>query len=266
MRRLTQRECTRILTTRFRDLEHRRLTDIKTSELAAVLDMIEKPAERRNGFVWLRAFLTWCYQRGYLDINPISRLRPPASSRPRERVLSDPELICVWNASQSTSCAAYGALVRLCLLSGQRRGQWQQLQPEFILGDTITWPSGVMKANRPHTIPLNDAIRREIGDHTFRGWKEDYQKRTLDKRAGIPHFTMHDLRRTAATRMADLGVAPHVVERLLAHAQPTMQGIYNRASYIVEMRDALNRWHHHLQTLMGQNVASRQHAATCGSM
>lgn len=250
-RRLTQRECTRILTTRFTALEPRRLTDLKTSELATLLDGIQAPSEKRNAFVWLRVFLNWCYQRGYLDMNPISRIKSIKASPSRDRVLSDLELVKVWNASYELNSGEYGALVRLCILTGQRRGQWQQFRPEFLEAETITWPASVMKGNKPHTIPLTDLIKREIGNHTFKGWNEDYQKRSLDRLAGIPHFTIHDLRRTVATHLAELGIAPHIIEHLLAHATGTaISRTYNRATYLPEMRAALIRWEERLLSLV----------------
>jgi integrase len=160
MRRLTQRECTRILRTRFTALSQRRLTELKTSELATLLDGIAAPAERRNAFVWLRTFLNWAYSRGYLDTNPITRLKPPPLSRPRERVLSDEEIVKVWHASYSATPPQYGALVRLLMLSLQRKGQWEQFRPEFIHLDKIIFPSEVMKGAREHTIPLTPLIKK----------------------------------------------------------------------------------------------------------
>jgi hypothetical protein len=93
MRPGSQKQAIRLLSTRFSALSRRRLTHLKTSELAAALDDIEAPGEKLNAFIYLRAFLNWCYQRGYLDQNPISRLKAPPASRTRERVLSDQELV-----------------------------------------------------------------------------------------------------------------------------------------------------------------------------
>lgn len=64
---------------------------------------------------------------------------------------------------------------------------------------------------------------------------------------------MHDLRRTAATRMAELGILPHVVERVLNHVSGTfgrVAGIYDRFQYVDEMRDALTTWESHVLSLV----------------
>jgi integrase len=128
MRRLTQKECTRLLTRRFTALSNRSLAAIKTSELAIILDGIAAPLERRNAFVWLRVFMTWCYRRGYIDENPMGRLKAPPPSKPRERALSMSEIVTVWRATYHLTSPRYAALVRILILSGQRRGQWQQFR------------------------------------------------------------------------------------------------------------------------------------------
>src|SRR5207248_1197134 len=145
MRPGSQRQCRRILDTHFSRLKKRRLPELKTSELAAILDGITAHSEKRNGFVWLRTFLNWCYRRGYLDQNPISRLRGYGASRTRERVLSDAELVAVWRASFETINPDFGALLRVLILSGQRKGQWLAFEPNFIQGDTIVWTGAFMK-------------------------------------------------------------------------------------------------------------------------
>jgi integrase len=69
----------------------------------------------------------------------------------------------------------------------------------------------------------------------------------------LPPFTLHDLRRTAASGMARLGIAPHVVERLLNHSGGTIRGvaaIYNRHSYAPEMRHAVDLWAAHVAGLV----------------
>jgi integrase len=125
-----------------------------------------------------------------------------------------------------------------------------QFQPEFIEGDIVVFPASVMKAGRTHTLPLTDAMRREIENHPFSGWNEDYQKQQLDRLAGIPHFTAHDLRRSWATLAAEeLDVAPHIIEAVLAHASGSQVArTYNPARYIEPMRAVLLAFERHLET------------------
>jgi integrase len=252
MRPGSQEQAIRILSKRFTALTHRRLTDLRTSELAATIDAIHAPGEKLNGFIYLRAFLNWCYQRGYLDQNPISRLKAPPPSRERENVLSNAELIRVWNTASEGS---FGAFIRLLILTAQRKGQWYAFRPEFIHGDTIVFPGHVMKQGKTHVIPLTPTIARTIGNHSFTGWSEGRNKRGLLKLSQTSGWTLHDLRRTTATRMAELGIAPHVIERILAHSSGSISrvaAIYNRATYLPEMKSALLSFEEWLQALLSK--------------
>lgn len=109
-----------------------------------------------------------------------------------------------------------------------------------------------MKGNRPHAIPLGDMASAILGERPkpllFAG---DRGKRftnfsNMEKefdRLNIPGWTLHDLRRTFATEWAKLGIPPHVPERMLAHSTSTISGvaaIYNRHSYLPEMREAVS--------------------------
>lgn len=86
-------------------------------------------------------------------------------------------------------------------------------------------------------------------------------KRRLDDLSGVCDWTLHDLRRTAATHMAKLGVAPHVIERILNHTTGTLggvAGIYNRFQYLPEMWAALELWAEHI----GKLEDTEAHTAT----
>ena len=89
----------------------------------------------------------------------------------------------------------------------------------------------------------------------------DAGRRGEADKAGIEHFTPHDLRRTAATGMAGLGVAPHVVDRILNHASGTISGvarIYNRHEYLAERQAALLMWARHIEMLVEPSNVARQ--------
>jgi integrase len=252
MRPGSQAQARRLLERHFRKaFTGRRLEEIRTPELATHLDRIGAPAEQRNAFVWLRTFFNWSYRRGYLDQNPIARLTGLGRSNSRERVLSDAEIVAVWN---NVPEGDYGALVRLLILTGQRKGQWLAFRPSYIQGDTVTWPPDFMKGGRVHTIPCTDLMRRIIGNRAcFGKWTTSYNKRALDKASGTTGWTLHDLRRTFATKLAELGIAPHVIERILAHSGGTISGvaaIYNRHHFLPEMRLAMQKWETRLQALL----------------
>ena len=170
-------------------------------------------------------------------------------------MLSDEELVKVWNTASEGD---FGAFVRLLILTAQRKGQWYAFTSQLVDHNNrlIIWPGSVMKAGKPHSIPLTDTILRTIGNHRFDGFKEQTRKAKLLSDSGTIGWTLHDLRRTTATRMAELGVAPHIIERLLAHAMPRIAGTYNRASYLPEMREALIAWESRIQTLASATEVS----------
>jgi integrase len=252
-RPVTRKECQRLLNKHFRPhLAHKQLADIKTTELAHLLDRIESPSSRRNSRSYLAAFFHWTFRRGYIEANPTSRLERGKAPESRDRVVSDEEIVRIWRACPEDD---YGLIVRLALLTGQRIGQWVRFKPQYLMADEglIVWPRETMKANKAHTIPLtptvHDLIQRRSNVPPCR-WPDDKSKNRLDKASGVTGWTHHDLRRTLATRLAEMGTAPHIIERLLAHSMPTIMGIYNRASYVREMREAMLLWETRLQTLL----------------
>jgi len=121
-----------------------------------------------------------------------------------------------------------------------------------------------MPLSAPALAVLSGIPRRERrnlvfgeGVGAFSGWSK--AKAALDGRvasalgrAPAP-WRLHDIRRTVATRLADLGVRPHVIEAALNHIsghKAGVAGVYNRAAYAAEKRAALTLWGDHLSTLI----------------
>jgi len=248
LRSTTARDVRRTLNRNFAALSKMPLGDITRRDIAPVLDtMLGTPAAMGAAFRHLRAFLRWCVGRGYLDANPIERLPAPKREDSRSRVLSPEELVAIWNAAPDSD---YGRIIKLCMLSGQRRGQWAACRHEYLQGEIVTWPPGVMKAAKAQTLPLTAAVRAHLPDRIgylfptaggipFNNWAAC--KTRLDEASGVTAWRHHDLRRTWATVAADeLNIEPHIIESVLAHATGTaVSRIYNRARYLEPMRRAL---------------------------
>jgi integrase len=235
------------------------LGDIKRSDIAPVLDtMLHIPTAMHSTFKYLRAFLNWCVKRGYIETAPTDRMEPPKRPQSRSRVLSAEELIAVWRSAEDTD---YGRIVKLCILSGQRRGQWGAVRREYIVGDAITWPAEIMKAGKPHTLPLTPTMKALLPDRIgylfpnenaipYGNWTRSKQR--LDDASGVEGHRLHDLRRTWATVAAEeLDIQPHIIESVLAHSSGTaVSRVYNRAKYLEPMRKALlalEEWLHRLR-------------------
>jgi integrase len=262
-------------------------TAIGRADVAARLNVLAKengPVSADRARAALSALCTWAMRDGLLDANPVSATNRPAGPRSRDRVLSDAELVEVWKACRDDD---HGRIVRLLVLTGQRREEVGAMTlDELDLGKAL-WsiPGARTKNHRPHEVPLSDAALsilgqvhrradREMlfgqGEGAFSGWsncKERLDARILAARkaaaekAGadparaktIAPWRLHDLRRTAATRMSDIGIDPHVVEAVLNHvsgAKAGVAGTYNRSAYAKEKREALNRWAEHVTALV----------------
>ena len=214
----------------------------------------------------LAAYFAWCVREGWLDVNVAATINK-LHEETRARVLTDDELRQIWQATGGDD--PYSAIVRLLMLLGCRRAEiggllWGEIDFDAA---TITLPAGRVKNALEHVIPLptaaaeilkaqrrdgRDHVFSDRGPHGFRSWSRG--KAALDARTGISsHWTLHDLRRTFSTRMnGKLGVAPHIVERLLNHisGRSAISRIYNRAIYASEKAAALALWAEHLTALV----------------
>src|SRR5262249_6629475 len=181
----------------------------------------------------------------------------------RTRVLSDTELKAIWAACRDNG---FGAIIRLLVLTGQRKSEIGSLRWDEVQDEQIVLPPQRTKNGRTHGVPLSDAAKAILDkfrsnhrtyvfgryDSGFGGWntaKSELDANIAKASKPIEHWTLHDLRRTAATRMADLGVQPYIIEAVLNHVsghRAGVAGIYNRATYDKEKREALNLWAEHV--------------------
>jgi integrase len=210
----------------------------------------------------LSVLFSWLIQNGRVPANPVVNAgKNPEKSR--ARVLSPAELKLVWD--QVGTDGDYAAIIRLLMLTGARANEIACLRWNEIADGQIVLPGERTKNKREHRLPLApvaaEIIRQQpvradrdlvFGDRTggFSGWsrcKERLDARITKANSGkpLPYWTVHDLRRSAATHMAEIGVLPHIVEAVLNHVsghKDGIAGIYNRAAYEKDKRDALIRW------------------------
>jgi integrase len=217
----------------------------------------------------LSGFFSAAMQDGNAPTNPVIGSWRPNGIEPRDRVLTDAELAAIWQACDGDDDT--DRVVRLLILTGCRRSEiggmaWSELDLDQ---GTWTLPKERSKNGRAHTLPMLPMMRQTIEgvtqvvgrDHLFgirhaNGfslWAEG--KKALDKKLGdkVKPWRLHDLRRSVATKMADIGVQPHIIEAALNHQsghKAGVAGIYNRSSYKIEVRNALATWHDHLRTLV----------------
>jgi integrase len=238
----------------------------------------------------LSNFFTWAMKEGLLGdeaANPVTYTNKTETAA-RDRVLTWAELREVWAGLQDDG---YGDIVRLLMLTGQRREEfggvrWSEIDFDKSL---ITFPPARTKNGLEHDVPMSDRVRailekrsrivgRDLvfgtGKGGFSGWSKskerldhrimEARKKAFGKRAQLmPAWRLHDIRRSVDTHMNELGIEPHIVEAILNHVsgpksgKEGVAGVYNKARYVTQKTDALKRWAAHLLAVFeGKAVAA----------
>jgi integrase len=276
----------------------RRIDTITKRDVIELLDTITdrgSPIMANRVLAHVRAMFNWAVARDVLAVSPCAGVKPPGQARSRDRVLSDDELRLFWAAAGDVG-PPWTGLLRLLLLTGQRREEVGEMTVAEMAGDVWTIPAARAKNGAPHAVPLSDAagavlaahpriksrrgfVFTTTGDSPVSGYskvkarldgqmlaraQQEAVGRGADPAAvTIAHWTLHDLRRTAASGMARLGVNLPVIERVLNHVSGSfggVAGVYNRHSYADEMRRALDLWAAHVLAVVegrcGDNVVT----------
>ena len=236
-------------------------------DVVAIVDRLT-PSVGRALAAYGRACFAWAVRRGSLVGNPFVELPVAPSNVQRDRVLTDAEAVMVWKAAVADA-TSYGPIVRLLLLTGQRREEVCGMDWSELSSDLATWtiPGERTKNKKPSVVPLSapaQAILRvrlsivreqrrglvfpgEGGKVRFGNWSKS--KIGLDAAALVECWRLHDLRRTVATGLQRLGVRLEVTEAVLNHVSGSrggIVGIYQRHDWAKEKRAALDAWALHL--------------------
>jgi integrase len=197
--------------------------------------------------------LRWAAQEDLIPTNFAPDIRR-APEEKRSRVLTKKEIAAIWKACDDlgTREAAknFGRMVRFLLVTAQRRDEAASLHHGHILDGT--WRQTTNKSDRPHSLALPPLALALVGqgaalDYAFAGSAGKISgfsklKIALDKASGVTDWRLHDLRRTAATSMQELGIPNHVVSAVLNHAVPGVGGRYLRSELEKQKAEALQVW------------------------
>jgi integrase len=271
---------------------------VTKNDVLAILDAIVdrgSPITANRCFAVLRKFFNWAADaRGLIVVSPCKGIEAPAAENSRDRVLEDDEIRLAWRAFDAVAWP-FGSLCKLLILTGARRSEiaeasWQEID---LAAKTLTLPGSRTKNGEPHEIPLSDAAVEIIeglphiegkaglvfttnGRTAVSGFSRSRKvieramvaelRKTAIERGEDPEkvevpkpWTLHDLRRTCASGMAGLKIAPHVIEAVLNHKNGTIKGvakIYNRYNYSSEKRQALGAWARRLEAIVTGAEAS----------
>jgi len=260
----------------------RRALEITKSD---VNDLLDAKADRRDRarkgrtdgasvqsnrtFSLLTTLFNWAVSHDLVETNPTAGVRRRVKEVPRDRLLDDDELVRFWGACDAMGLP-FGPLFQLLLLTAQRRGEVGGMRRSELDLEKRMWtvPGSRTKNRKPHSVHLSDLaieiIERlpQIGDSDlvfttnettpvsgFSGAKTRLDQLMDDP----PEWILHDLRRTATSGMARLGVAPHVVDKILNHTAGTIRGVaavYNRYQFEPEREAALEAWGRFVENLV----------------
>jgi integrase len=256
------------------DLPLHKITRLDVTTRVSEINLKSGPSAAGHARLVLSALFAWAIGEGIAGENPVIGSNAPVTQA-RDRVLSDGELAEIWRACPDND---YGRIVKLLMLTGQRRGEiagmrWGEV---FLDECVLRLPAERVKNGLPHEIPLAplalEIIKatpvlaaRELlfgnGPNGFNGWGTpkialDAKIQAARKKAGaksMPPWVVHDLRRAFATGAADLGVQPHVIEAALNHVSGHKRGVagtYNRSPYAREVRAAMALWDDHVRSIV----------------
>ena len=267
-------DTSRYLQTHWKPLHAHAVAAIKRRDVVNVLDDIaakrgKVTADRAKAA--LSGLYAWLIERSDDVVSPVLNVKNRANGGGRDRVLSETEMAAVWRASRDMG--DYGVIIRLLILTGQRKSEIADLEWSEIdfAKEQIEIPGARTKNSRAHVVPLStralaavagvaERVGRDFvfgeGSRGFQGWSKS--KFILDTKlsAEMPPWTLHDIRRSVVTHINENGIAePHVIEAIVNHVsghRAGVAGIYNRAAYAAEKREALRAWGEHVSALVAR--------------
>jgi integrase len=234
----------------------RDFASIGRGDVATLMDKVEQENGTRQANYILQTFSSmanWYAAREDSYRSPIVKGMRRGTPTKRDRILSDDELRAVWRAAEDNG--KHGAIIRLALLTGQRREKIGSIKWDDLDGNVWTIATEAREKGNAGTLVLPDMAmdiinaqeRNASNPYVFPGktsashfcwWSE--AKATFDaKLPPMPHWTIHDLRRTARSLMSGAGIRPDISERVLGHVIAGVEGIYDRHQYREEKAHAL---------------------------
>lgn len=267
----------------------RKLSDIKRHDLVLVLDEIKErgaPVMANRVLAYTRKMFSWAIERAVLEVHPFLMMKRPNKEVSRERNLSETEIHAFWhNLDNCIMSDQIKRALKLILVTGQRPGEVIGMHRNEINGDWWEIPAERSKNRMAHRVFLTATAKHLIGDAAGFIFEspvhpadpvasppnpgKSYESRTMtasikanlphtleskvSNNLKIPHFTPHDLRRTAATQWAEMEISGDMIDRLQNHITKQKQGvghIYNRYSYNKEKQAALEQWERRLNSII----------------
>lgn len=245
---------------------------------------VRNAGDQSHAFTIGRAFFNWCVGEDMLRESPLKDVTAPTTNAPRERVLDDNEIRVFWCAAEKLDYP-FGPFLKLLLLTGARRDEVAKMERKELDLDAATWtiPKTRTKNGREHVVHLSDAalwilkslptikskdkprfVFTTTGESPVSGYSK--AKLHIDKNIAaeldegdeFEAWIFHDLRRSCATGMGNLGVGVAVIEAALNHVSGTrggLVGVYQHQTYAAERREAFQKWGNHVTAIVSATPA-----------
>jgi integrase len=257
----------------------RAVSELRRRDVLDLLDGIVSdvtPKAGNNVLAVVRKMLNWCVERDIIGVSPAAGVKRPAVEKARDRVLTDDEVRNVVLAADQIP-GPFGALVKLLLLTGQRRTEVAQMQWTELDLESRLWtlPAERAKTNERHEVPLSDAAIAVIkgmprikgsryvlttdGSSPSSGYAKGKAKLDALLPPDMAPWRLHDLRRSCASGLAKLGISLPVIEKVLNHRSGSFAGIvkvYQHHTFADEKRAALDAWGRHVEGLVSGKPAN----------
>lgn len=285
-------EIKRYLTKHWAPLRSQPIDSITRPDIVAVLDGIERDHGKvaaDHALSALGTLFAWSIDKGYASATPVLHIKRRAKPVRRQRSLSEAELREVWLASDAVDAEGerlvgpdYASIIKLLILTGQRKTEiggldWSEIVEGGAQGTRIDLPGERTKNHLPHVIPLveqataclpakRNSTPKVFGkfDNGFLGWGKakaeldtailQTRRKTDSGAQPMPRWVVHDLRRTTATLLRELGFADtHLVELILNHISGTragVAGVYDKSERMADRRKALEAWGRYVEELV----------------
>lgn len=249
------------------------INEISPYHITRILDALvndDKPSAANHAHADIKAFFSWCTARKMIKTSPVAGIPKPAATGTRSRTLTAEEIRQLWLATQA-ELNPIAKFIQLALVTGQRRGELAGMRWTELHYDQGYWeiPGARTKNGRDHIVPLSFLaldIIKSIAKTPLRlqpGYPEirfspyvfpapsqptkpftdfSHSKARLETLAQIPHWCIHDLRRTMATGLADIGILPKPKKKLFNHSENEVHDLYDRFEYFKERCEAMHLW------------------------
>jgi len=248
----------------------RKLKDITRREIISLLDNVaERGAIMANRtLAVIRKMFNFALNRGVIELSPCQNITPPGKEIKKERFLSESEINALWPNMTNELTDQTNRAIKMILTTAQRPNEVATMHWNDIDGEWWTIPADKTKNGKEHRVYLSNTSLKLIGPPRNNGFVfPSYRKQNqsihpnafgkalrskMDK-FNIDYFSAHDLRRTAATHMAELGYGI-IVGKVLNHTDQTVTAIYDRYTYDKEKKSALSAWGQKLENLINPKV------------